>query len=151
MCSHCSPFVNAPVSISLIFYFQNYQNKTFQNELWKLIFWFMKIELWKWNFLVSRNFFMNFDLKNSCKNEFKDNNEKSCSWFRNKGSHKIDFKAIWPRNGHADSVEVKTFSWIYSKIELWRNVYCWASGAISSSSPVSLCSKISLILIDPWT
>ena len=24
-------------------------------------------------------FFMNFDFKNGCKNEFKDNNEKSCS------------------------------------------------------------------------
>ena len=23
-------------------------------------------------------------------------------------SHKIDFKAVWPRNGHADSVGVKT-------------------------------------------
>ena len=58
-------------------------------------------------FLVSRNFFfMNFDLKNSWKNEFKDNKEKSCSWSRKRVSHKIDFKAVGPRNGHADSVGV---------------------------------------------
>ena len=51
---------------------------------------------------------MNFDFKNGCKNEFKDNNEKSCSWSRNSVSHKIDLKAQWLRNGggHADSVVV---------------------------------------------
>ena len=58
-------------------------------------------------FLCQEIFFMNFDLKNECKNELKDNNEKSCRWSRNKVSHKIDFKAQWPRNGHADSVGVK--------------------------------------------
>ena len=42
-----------------------------------------------------------------CKNEFKDNNEKLCSWTKNRVSHKIDFKAVWPRNGHAASGEVK--------------------------------------------
>ena len=68
----------------------------------------MKIGLQKWNFFgVKEFFFMNFDFKNGCKNEFKDNNEKSCSWSRNRVSHKIDFKAQWPRNGHADCVEVK--------------------------------------------
>ena len=45
---------------------------------------------------------MNFDLKN----EFKDNNEKSCSRSRNRVSHKIDSIAIWRRNGHAASVGV---------------------------------------------
>ena len=39
-------------------------------------------------------------------NAFKDNNEKSCSWSRNKVSHKIDFKAQWLCNGHVDSVGV---------------------------------------------
>ena len=58
-------------------------------------------------FLVPSNFFMNFDFKNECKNEFKDNNEKSCSLSRNRISHKIDFKGVWPRNGHTDSVGVK--------------------------------------------
>ena len=52
---------------------------------------------------------MNFDSENSCKNEFKDNNEKSCSWSRNRVSHKMEFKAVWPRNGHADSVGVNWF------------------------------------------
>ena len=27
---------------------------------------------------------------------------------RNGVSHKIDFKAVWPRSGHADSVGVET-------------------------------------------
>ena len=39
---------------------------------------------------------MNFDFKNECKNEFKDNNEKSCSLSRNRISHKIDFKTAIP-------------------------------------------------------
>ena len=51
---------------------------------------------------------MNFDFNNECKNEIKDNNEKPCSWTRNKFSRKIDFKAVWLHNGHADSVEVNT-------------------------------------------
>ena len=50
---------------------------------------------------------MNFDFKNGCKNEFKDNNEKSSSWSRKRISHKDDFKAVWPLNGHAASVGVK--------------------------------------------
>ena len=50
---------------------------------------------------------MNFDFKNSFKHEFKDSIEKSCKWSRNTASHKIDFKAVWPRNGHADSMGVK--------------------------------------------
>ena len=51
-------------------------------------------------------FFKNFYSRNGCKNEFKDNNEKSCSWSRKSFSHKIDFEALWPRNGHAASVGV---------------------------------------------
>ena len=36
----------------------------------------MKIGLWKWNFLGAMEFFVNFDFKNECENEFQDNNEK---------------------------------------------------------------------------
>ena len=36
---------------------------------------------------------MNFDFKNECKNEFEDNNEKSCSRFKNRVPVKIDFRA----------------------------------------------------------
>ena len=50
---------------------------------------------------------MNLDFENGCKNEFKDKNEKSSSWSRNRISHKIDFKAVWPIKGHATSVGVK--------------------------------------------
>ena len=51
--------------------------------------------------------FINFDFKNRCENEFKDNNEKSCSRSKKRVSHKIVFKAIGTRNGHADSVRAK--------------------------------------------
>ena len=67
-------------------------------------------------------FFENFDFINEFKNEFKDNNEKSSRLSRNRVSHKIDFKAIRPRNGYTDSVGVKVkplrllcFQKIYSK------------------------------------
>ena len=46
-------------------------------------------------FWCQGTFFMNFDSKNECKNEFKDNNEKSCSWSRNKISQKFRF---WSRD-----------------------------------------------------
>ena len=54
-------------------------------------------------------FAMNFDLKNGCKNEFKDNYEKLWSWSRNRVSQKIDFKSLLPRNGHAANVGIKGF------------------------------------------
>ena len=53
-------------------------------------------------------FNMIFDYKNGCKNEFKDNNEKSWNRSRKKGSHQIDFDPVGPRNGHADSMGVKS-------------------------------------------
>ena len=37
---------------------------------------------------------MNFDFKNGRKNEFEDNNEKSCSRFK-KSPLEIDFRADW--------------------------------------------------------
>ena len=70
--------------------------------------WFIKIRLRKWIFFRAKEFFyMIFDFTNGGKNEIKDHNQKSCSWFRNRVSRKIDFKALWLRNGHADSVGVK--------------------------------------------
>ena len=45
-------------------------------------------------FVVKEFFFVNFDLKNGCKNEFEDNNEKSCSRIK-KGPLEIDFRADW--------------------------------------------------------
>ena len=66
----------------------------------------MKIPLENAIFWVSRNFFIEFDLTNGCKNEFNDINEKSSSSSRNRLFHKIAFKTVWPRNGHADSVGV---------------------------------------------
>ena len=48
-------------------------------------------------------FYIIFDFKN----EFKDNNDTSCSSSRNRVSRKIDFKVQWLFNSHADSVGVK--------------------------------------------
>ena len=65
---------------------------------------------------ISEFSFMNFDSENGYQIEFKDNNEKSCSWSRNRYSQKIDFKAVWPRNGHADSVGVNSAAIIRSQV-----------------------------------
>ena len=46
-------------------------------------------------FCVKEFFFVNFDYKNGCKNEFEDNNEKSCSRFKNRALLKIDFIPDW--------------------------------------------------------
>ena len=46
--------------------------------------WLIKIGLRKWNFFGVKEFFLvNFYVKNGCKNEFEDNNDKSCSRFKN--------------------------------------------------------------------
>ena len=63
-------------------------------------------------FGVKEFFIKNFDFRHGCKNELNDNNEKSCSWSRNRFSHRIDFKAVWPRNGHAASVGVNNANWL---------------------------------------
>ena len=66
-------------------------------------------------------FFNEFWFQNGCKNEFKDNTEKSCIWSRNRVSHKIDFKAVWPRNGHADSVGDKLY--LSTSRKLFRKLF----------------------------
>ena len=38
---------------------------------------------------------MNFNFKKGFKNEFEDNNGKSCSRFKNRAPLKIDFKSDW--------------------------------------------------------
>ena len=77
------------VSNKIIFHFDSY-------AVWvryRLRCWLMKIGLWQWTFFDVTEFsFKNFDLKNECKNKFKDNNEK--------------FQTVWPRNSHTDSVGV---------------------------------------------
>ena len=68
----------------------------------------------KKNFFGAKEiFFMNVGFKNGCRNEFKNNNEKSCSRSRNRFPQRIDLKAVWPRNGHAVSVAVKNFQEYY--------------------------------------
>ena len=44
-------------------------------------------------FGVEEFFFVNFNLKNGCNNEFEDDHEKSCSRFKNRVPLKIDFRA----------------------------------------------------------
>ena len=82
---------------------------------------------------------MNFALKNSCKYEFKDNNEKSCSWSRKTDSHKIDFLAVWLRKGHADSVRVNMLfiaEWPSDLISLTLSLF-WRFMTVRCS--ISLC------------
>ena len=100
------------------------------------MYWFIKIELRKSNFSGAKKFFyIIFDFKNGCKNEFKDNNEKSYSRSRNRVSRKIDFKVQWLRNSHADSVGVlyyKDICWIF-QIKSNRTLYRFLSSPESST------------------
>ena len=66
----------------------------------------MKIGLRKWIFSCQGFFYNNFDLENECKNDFNDNNEKFCSWSRNRVSNKIDFTAIWTQESIAEACEL---------------------------------------------
>ena len=50
---------------------------------------------------------MNFNFKNECKNEFEDDNEKSCRRFKNKVPLKIDFKAEWTHESMPTGVKRK--------------------------------------------
>ena len=58
-------------------------------------------------FCVKESFLTDFDVKNECKIELKDDNELSYHWFRSRVSHKIDFRAVGLLNGHADSVGLR--------------------------------------------
>ena len=59
-------------------------------------------------FWRQRFFFVNFDFKNGCKNEFADNNEKSCSRFKNRVPIlKIDFRADWTHESNPTAWEVR--------------------------------------------
>ena len=83
----------------------NFDVNFIEISLFLFIIWIQGFE--KGNFLCQEIFSINFDFKNGCKNEFEDNNEKSYSRSRKRVCHKIDFKAVWPHNGHAASVGVK--------------------------------------------
>ena len=65
-----------------------------------------------------RIFFMNFGFKNGCKNEFKDNNEKSCSSSRNRVLTKSVSKPNGPATAMPTALELKiqkfVFPWIIS-------------------------------------
>ena len=53
--------------------------------------------------------FVNFDFKNGFKNEFEDDNEKLCRRFKNRVSHKIDFKADWTHESIPTAWELRRF------------------------------------------
>ena len=50
-------------------------------------------------------FFVNFDFKNECENEFEDNNEKSCSRFKIMVPLKIDLRADWTHESNSKARE----------------------------------------------
>ena len=52
-------------------------------------------------------FFVNLDFKNRCKNEFEDNNEKSCSRFKNRVPFKIDFRTDWTHESNPTAWKLK--------------------------------------------
>ena len=83
-------------------------------------------------------FFISFDFRNEFENEFKDNNEKSCSWSRNRVCHKIDFKAVWPHEtiptaweltcksseakyNKSENEALRTFSAAYFGQTIWKS------------------------------
>ena len=51
-------------------------------------------------------FFVNLNFKNGCENEFQDNNEKSCSSFKNRVPHKIDFRHDGTHESHPTAWEL---------------------------------------------
>ena len=51
-------------------------------------------------------FLRNFHFRNEYKNEFEDDNEKICIYFRNRVSHKINFEAIWTRESNPTAWEL---------------------------------------------
>ena len=78
------------------------------------------------NFLVSRNFFlMNYDLKNGCKNESKDNDEESCRWSRKR----VLTKSIPKPNGRATAMPT---AW-----ELRKNKFNWRVSSDSQGNSSS--------------
>ena len=104
------------------------------------LFFGIRFSLFSFRLLSVKNVFMNFALK-----KFEDNNEKSCSWFRNRVSHKIDFKAVWSRNGHADSVGVNLWELLNKR---FKNLsYEWSPKNMFASYNKRLVqiSKFSLI------
>ena len=68
-------------------------------------------------------FYMIFVFKNGFKNEYKDNNEKSCSWSINRVSREIDFKVRWLRNSHADSVGVEKLYLKMIRLEKLKKIF----------------------------
>ena len=60
-------------------------------------------------------FFVNFDFKNGCKNEFEDNNEKSRSRFKNRVPLRIDFRADWTHESNPTGQELIKISQIECK------------------------------------
>ena len=53
-------------------------------------------------------FFREFDFKNGCRNDFEDNNEKSCSPFKNKFPLKIDFRDDWTHESNPTACELRS-------------------------------------------
>ena len=51
-------------------------------------------------------FYMILYFKNGSKNEFKDDNEKSCSRFKNRVPLKIDFRADWAHESNPTAWEL---------------------------------------------
>ena len=60
----------------------------------------------KISFFGIKDFFVNLNFKNGCKNEFEDYNEKSCSRFKNRVPLKIDFRGDWTHESNPTAWEL---------------------------------------------
>ena len=77
-------------------------------ELHLLKIWsFIKIGLRQWNFFGVKEFFLvNLVCKNECKNEFQDNNKKSCLDSKIASPNEIDFRAYGTQESHPTAWEL---------------------------------------------
>ena len=92
--------------------------------------WAIKI-LWKsafeneFFFWYHGIFFVHFDSKNGCENEFQDNNEKSCRWFKSRILQKIDLRAVGTHESHPTPWELRNGRKINGTIIFRRPEYCY--------------------------
>ena len=68
-------------------------------------------------FLYQEIFFVNFDFKNGCKNDFEDINVKSWSRFKNRVPLEIDFRADWTHVSNPTARELRYYIYFRKKLK----------------------------------
>ena len=93
-------------------------------------------------FGVNKFLFMNFAFKNWFLNDFKD--KKRAADLKKRVSHKIDFKVLWPRNDHADSLVDKF-------IKMIKTLTCVGAILISTKKISKIFPKNVVSSQNDWT